>query len=332
MIFLRKRRGWELPESSATSESIYLSRRQLLAGLGFVGSGALLGGLGLGAGLLAGGCGDEAPKAQRDVGHWRDLHRDLYPAKRNTRYQVSERALTAEEQATSYNNYYEFTTLKPGVAELAKDLSVEPWTVEIGGLVPKPQTVDFDALVRRFQLEERVYRFRCVEAWAMTVPWVGFPLAKLIDWVQPLSAARFVRFVTLSRPAAMPGIVAAPQYPWPYHEGLRLDEARNELSLLCVGVYGKPLPNQNGAPLRLITPWKYGYKSIKSLVRIEFVAEQPKTFWNTLVPDEYPFLSNVDPAVPHPRWSQARETLLGGETVPTLPYNGYGELVAGLYT
>lgn len=325
----RPRRGWELSEREATAESLYLSRRRLLRGLG-VGAGLLAAG-GLGGGVL-GGCGDEAGAPQRDVGHWRDLHRDLYPAERNTRYEVPERALSAESKATSFNNYYEFTVDKTGVASLAQGLSVEPWTVEIAGLVPKPQTVDFDALVRRFPLEERVYRFRCVEAWAMTVPWVGFPLAKLIDWAQPLSSARYIRFVTVSRPAVMPGIADAPGYPWPYSEGLRIDEARNELSLLCTGIYGKPLPPQSGAPLRLIVPWKYGYKSIKSIVRIEFLAGQPETFWNTLVPDEYPFLSNVDPTVPHPRWSQAEETLLSGERVPTLPYNGYGVFVAKLYS
>jgi sulfoxide reductase catalytic subunit YedY len=330
MAEIRKTRGWELSEREATPESLYLSRRRMLGRLG-LGGVALAGGLGVGAGLLGVGCGGETAGPKRDVGHWRDLHRDLYPAERNARYAVSERKLSAEDKATSFNNYYEFTVDKTGVAPLAQALSVEPWTVTIAGLVPKPQTVDFDALARRFPLEERIYRFRCVEAWAMTVPWVGFPLAKLIDWVQPLSSARYLRFVTLSRPTQMPGVIDAPGYPWPYHEGLRIDEARNELSLLCTGLYGKPLPPQNGAPLRLLTPWKYGYKSIKSIVRIEFVAEQPKTFWNTLVPDEYPFLSNVDPAVPHPRWSQAQETLLNGETVPTQPYNGYGEFVAKLY-
>jgi sulfoxide reductase catalytic subunit YedY len=204
--------------------------------------------------------------------------------------------------------------------------------VEIGGLVPRPGTYDLDTLVRRLGLEERIYRFRCVEAWSMTVPWTGFPLKKLVDLVQPLSSARFVRLVTAHRPAQMPGLAEDAGYPWPYQEGLRLDEAVNELTMLVTGLYGKVLPGQNGAPLRLIVPWKYGYKSIKSIVGIEFVEQQPATFWNTVQPAEYGFESNVDPSVPHPRWSQANERLIdNGESIPTLPFNGYGDYVAGLY-
>lgn len=339
MSWPRRRRGWERPEATATPESIFHQRRRIIAQLG-LGAGALLAG-----GALLPGCFDSISGVADDGGvggrdghpdagvGWTKRHADLYPAPPNARYVVPERATTPEDKATSYNNYYEFTTNKSGVVDLAPRLTVEPWTVEIAGLVPKPGPVDFDALVRQFTLEERLYRFRCVEAWAMTVPWTGFPLAKLIDWVQPLSSARYVRFVTLQRASEMPGIGSSPWYPWPYHEGLRMDEARNELAMMVTGVYGRPLPNQNGAPLRLIVPWKYGYKSIKAIVRIEFVAEQPETFWSTLVPAEYPFLSNIDPEVPHPRWSQAQERLIDtGETVPTQKYNGYGEFVASLYS
>jgi len=256
---------------------------------------------------------------------------DLYPAARNPKYTVN-RELTPETIATTYNNFYEFdSTSKESPAAMVHKFIVRPWEVEIGGLVHKPLTIDADDLARRMGLEERLYRFRCVEAWAMTVPWIGFPLANLIKLVEPLSSARFVRFVSFLRPDQAPE-QKNNYFPWPYYEALRMDEALNELTLIVTGMYGKPLPKQNGAPIRVITPWKYGYKSPKSIVKIEFVEQQPPTFWNDLAPREYSFLSNVEPSVPHPRWSQATERIVGtNERVRTLPYNGYAEFVADLY-
>jgi sulfoxide reductase catalytic subunit YedY len=211
-------------------------------------------------------------------------------------------------------------------------LTLRPWTVEIGGLCERAGTHDVEALIRRFPLEERVYRFRCVEAWAMVVPWTGFPLRALVEWAAPRPEARYVRFETFHRPSEALGQVLTFWYPWPYVEGLRIDEATSELALVATGIYGKPLPRQHGAPLRIVVPWKYGFKSAKSLVRIDFVAERPATFWNAVAPHEYGFEANVDPEVAHPRWSQATERLLGSdERQPTLKYNGYQKWVAALY-
>jgi sulfoxide reductase catalytic subunit YedY len=250
---------------------------------------------------------------------------------RNPRYAL-DRPLSDEKTAATYNNYYEFTTDKERVAELAQKLTLRPWTIELAGLVGKPKVWDLGELVKRFPLEERLYRHRCVEAWSMAVPWIGFPLAELIKLGAPLSTAKYVRFVSLKRPSEMPGMAEQRWYPWPYFEGLTLAEAMNELALVVTGVYGHDLPAQHGAPVRLAVPWKYGYKSPKAIVRIELTATQPATFWNSVAPDEYGFLSNVDPRVPHPRWSQASERVIGsGERRPTLPYNGYGEYVASLY-
>jgi len=313
--------GWTLPESAVTPESAWRSRREILRGLGFVGAASLLPACGLG--VRGSPFSGELPPSPYDA---------YFPVPLNERYAVTERALTDPETATTYNNFYEFTTSKDGVHLLVEDFEVEPWTVEIAGLADNTGTFDVEDLLTRFELEERIYRFRCVEAWAMTVPWSGFPLAKLIEFAAPTSDARYVRFVSANDPAVMPGVSASSSYPWPYHEGLTLAEASNEMALMAAGIYGAGLPRQNGAPLRLITPWKYGYKSIKSIVRVEFVSEQPATFWNTLVPDEYGFESNVDPDVPHPRWSQASERLIpDGEEVPTMKYNGYEEYVSNLY-
>ncbi len=315
-------RGWEVPERAATPESCYIGRRELLRAMGLLGVAAS-------AGCYLSVDGAEQllqPDGGAGPGDGR------YPALRNASYTVPERPITSELRGTRFNNFYEFTTAKDRVWQLVGDFVIAPWSVTIGGLVHKPLTLDVTQLERRFSLEERVYRFRCVEAWSATIPWTGFPLAELIAHVRPLSSARYVAFRTAHRPQQMPGLAALPGYPWPYSEGLRLDEAGNELTLMVTGVYGKRLPGQNGAALRLIVPWKYGFKSIKSIVAIDFLAEQPPTFWNTIQPREYGFEANVDPAVPHPRWSQARETVLElGEKVPTLPYNGYGDYVAGLY-
>ena len=242
------------------------------------------------------------------------------------------RVLTDFENAASFNNFDEFTVSKRDVWKKVGAYKTRPFTVEVGGLVDHPKTYDIDDLLRAMPHEERIYRFRCVEAWSMVLPWTGFPLSALIAAVSPKPEAKYVRFWTFTDVEQMPGVFNAPHYPWPYFEALRLDEAMNELTLLATGMYGKPLPRQNGAPIRLVVPWKYGYKSIKAVTKIEFVAEKPTTFWSTLAPDEYSFVSNVEPDVPHPRWSQATERdLQTDERVPTLPYNGYEPFVAGLY-
>lgn len=235
------------------------------------------------------------------------------------------------EDITNYNNYYEFTVDKQGVAGLAKDFTTSPWTVEVGGLVNKAQTFGIEDLLKLFPQEERIYRLRCVEAWSMVIPWTGFSLASLLKMVEPTSDAKYVRFETVFRPEEMPG-QKSPFYPWPYQEGLRLDEAMNELVILATGLYVEPNVPQNGAPIRLVVPWKYGFKSIKSIVKIELVAEEPATLWNNIAPNEYGFYANVNPDVDHPRWSQASERRIGElSRRPSLPFNGYGEQVASLY-
>ena len=235
------------------------------------------------------------------------------------------------EDITSYNNYYEFTVDKQLVASEAKGFTTSPWTVEVGGLVNKPQTFGIEDLLKDFTQEERVYRLRCVEAWSMVIPWTGFTLSSLLDAVEPTSDAKYVRFETIYRPEEMPGL-KSPFYPWPYQEGLRLDEAMNDLTILATGLYGEPNVPQNGAPIRLVVPWKYGFKSIKSIVKIELVAEKPETLWSSIAPNEYGFYANVNPEVNHPRWSQASERRIGElSRRPTLPFNGYGEQVAALY-
>jgi len=235
------------------------------------------------------------------------------------------------EDITNYNNFYEFTTDKEGVARLAERFNPAPWTVEVYGLVNKPTTFGMEDLLGKFTQEERIYRLRCVEAWSMVIPWTGFTLSSLLKEVEPTSDAKYVRFETVNRPEEMPGM-KSPFYPWPYQEGLRLDEAMHDLTILATGLYGQPMPNQNGAPIRLVVPWKYGFKSIKSVVRIELVAEQPTTLWSMVGPNEYGFYSNVNPEVPHPRWSQATERRIGefGRR-ETLMFNGYAEQVAYLY-
>lgn len=246
-----------------------------------------------------------------------------FPAERSPRFTAS-RPLTPSQIAGRYNNYYEFTTDKERVAEVAAGFATRPWRVEVSGLCARPQAFDIDELIRAMPMEERIYRFRCVEAWAMVVPWTGFPLAALLDRVEPNRDARFVRFVSFPPRDDAPGMARQSHYPWPYHEALRIDEARHDLAMLATGVYGRPLPNQHGAPLRLVVPWKYGFKSIKGVQKIELTAERPPTFWNRLQPREYSFLANIDPDAPHPRWSQAKERMIDtGAEVPTRKYNGY---------
>ena len=345
MVSIHIPRSWEISANQATPEHVYFNRRAFLKKLGLTSAGLLSAGS-----ALIPGCStstteypsqpEETPTAdpypdgsttEASSQPEETPTADLYPAARNPAYTV-ERPLTPQEVAASYNNFYEFTTNKQQVRYLVGRFQTRPWQVEVTGLVEKPGIFDIGDLVRRMPLEERVYRFRCVEAWAMTVPWTGFPFKALIDAVQPLSAARHVRLVTFMNPEQAPGQKTQTWYPWPYFEGLTLQEATNELTLLATGIYGQELPKQHGAPIRLVVPWKYGFKSIKSIVRIEFVETQPPTFWNQLQPAEYDFRANVDPQVPHPRWSQATEQLIStGEQVPTRPYNGYGEQVAHLY-
>jgi sulfoxide reductase catalytic subunit YedY len=239
--------------------------------------------------------------------------------------------LNSFQDITHYNNYYEFSTDKEAVATLAEGFHAKPWSIEVSGMVKKPKIYGFEDLLKNFTQEERIYRLRCVEAWSMVIPWTGFTLASLLKEVEPTSDAKYVRFETVYRPEEMKG-QGSPFYPWPYQEGLRLDEAMNDLTLLATGLYGEDMPNQNGAPIRLVVPWKYGFKSIKSIVKIELTDKQPETLWNTTAPNEYGFYSNVNPAVDHPRWSQATERRIGElSRRETLPFNGYGEQVASLY-
>ena len=306
-----KFRSVPVKSSEITPYSQYLSRRDFLKAAGIV----------TGSALLA-ACAPSTSTATAPASGMPDL-----PAK------MDELGAPANsfQDITNYNNYYEFSTDKEAVNPLSKDFVPEPWTVEVYGLVNKPQKYAIEDLLKKFPQEERVYRLRCVEAWSMVIPWNGFPLASLLKEVEPTSDAKFVRFETVLRPDQMPG-QTSPFYPWPYQEGLRLDEAMNDLTLLATGLYGEPMPNPNGAPIRLVVPWKYGFKSIKSIVKIELVAEQPTTLWSMVGPGEYGFYSNVNPNRPHPRWSQASERRIGelGRR-ETLMFNGYGEQVASLY-
>ncbi len=239
--------------------------------------------------------------------------------------------LNSYDDITNYNNYYEFSTAKDAVAPLSANFKPRPWSVEVGGMVNKPKTFAIDDLLKMFPQEDRIYRLRCVEAWSMVIPWQGFPLASLLKAVEPTSDAKYVAFTTLMDTKQLPA-EADGFYPWPYKEGLRLDEAMNNLTLLVTGLYGDPLPAQDGAPIRLVVPWKYGFKGIKAIVKIELVDTQPETFWKDIASDEYGFYANVNPNVPHPRWSQASERRIGELTRrPTLMFNGYGDQVADLY-
>ena len=308
------KRGWELPESQATPEALFRDRRRLVKTLA---AGPML--------LASAPLLSRAGRAAAAESPWTDL----YPVRRNDRYEL-DRKVTDPGIVTTYNNFYEFGSHKQ-IWQAAQKLALRPWTVTLDGMVEKPIAMDFDALVRRMPLEERLYRHRCVEAWSIAVPWSGFPMKALVDLARPLSGAKYVAMRTFLDKEAAPGQRQF-WYPWPYLEGLTMAEATNELAFLVTGAYGKPVAKQNGAPLRLAVPWKYGFKSIKSIVRFTFVAERPKSFWEEIQGGEYGFWANVNPKVPHPRWSQATEKLLGtGERVPTLLYNGYGPFVAHLY-
>ena len=308
------RHGWEMPERFATPERLVFNRRSILVG----GASALA--------LIPG-----AALAQRveDLAKLPDPTADLYPAKRNDKYKL-DRPITDEKVNGNYNNFYEFGTSKQ-ISVTAQRLKTRPWTVKIDGLVEKPFEIGIDDLIRKMTLEERTYRHRCVEAWSMAIAWSGFPFAKLVNFAKPLGSAKFVRMETFLDPKMAPGQHLS-WFPWPYVEGLTMAEATNELAFLVTGAYGHPLAKQHGAPLRLAVPWKYGFKSIKSIVRISFVETRPKGMWEAIQPAEYGFWANVNPKVPHPRWSQASEELIGtGERRPTMLFNGYGEYVAGIY-
>lgn len=325
MAYIILKPRWQGDERDATPAQVYRNRRQFIKQLG------------LGAvGIAGAGCASDSNGRGRADGPLdtipADAPRDGLPAARNERYPVPERSVSDRLKASSYNNFYEFDGSSKEVWHLTEDYDPYPMTIQVRGLVENERTVDVGSLVRRMPLEERIYRFRCVEAWAMTVPWTGFPLRTLIEECRPLSRATHVRFVSVNRPKEMPGIDKQHWYPWPYYEGLRMEEATNELAFVVTGMYGEPLPKQNGSPIRLALPWKYGYKGPKAIVRIEFLDEQPPTFWNDLQPTEYGFLSNVNPNIPHPRWSQESEELITtGSRVPTELFNGYGEWVADLY-
>ena len=310
-MLTRTKRGWEIPELEATPEQLFLDRRQWLK-------------------AAAGSMAAASPLSIALAGPaFASAATGLYPAKTNPRYTL-DRPLSAETLVESYNNFYEFGFDK-SIASAAQGLKTDPWTIQIDGMVEKPFSLSFDDLLAKVSLDERLYRHRCVETWSMVVPWTGFPLKNLVDLAKPLSGAKYLRMESFLDTNAAPE-EADPLYSWPYVEGLTLAEATNELAFLVTGLYGKPLPKQNGAPIRLAVPWKYGFKSAKSIVRFSFVADRPASFWESLQPSEYGFWANVNPDVPHPRWSQAEETPLGWiERRPTLIWNGYGEYVAGLY-
>ena len=317
-MFIKHKKGWEIPQSQATPEVVFRDRRRFLTA-GAVGALALGGGLQLGVRPAAADAPSDDPSAK------------LYPAARNDRYTL-DRPITDEKVSTTYNNYYEFGSSKT-IWEAAQRLPVRPWEIRIDGLVEKEMTLGIDDLLKQVQLEERLYRHRCVEAWSMAVPWTGFPMRRLVEIAKPLSSAKYVRTETFNRPEVAFGMKAT-WYPWPYIEGVTIEEATNELALIGTGIYGKPLPKQMGAPIRLVLPWKYGFKSAKGIVKFTFTDKRPVSFWQDISQDkEYGFWANVNPEVPHPRWSQATEEVIGtgGKRVPTQLFNGYGEYVAQLY-
>jgi len=314
-MLIKRKRGWEIPEREATPEHIFEDRRRLAK---LIAAGPIL----AAAAPLLGRAAFAADAPDPSAG--------LYPAMQNLRYRL-DREVTAEKNATSYNNYYEFNTSKDVVSQ-AQKLPIRPWTVKIEGMVEKPMTIGIDDLLKAMKLEERLYRHRCVEAWSMAVPWTGFAMKDFVAWAKPASGAKYVVMKTLADKSSMPGLRQNPFWPWPYTEGLTMEEANNELAFLVTGMYGKPVAKQNGAPLRLAVPWKYGFKSVKSIVSFAFTDKRPKTFWEEVGPSEYGFWANVNPKVSHPRWSQATEEVLGkGNRVPTVIYNGYEEFVADMY-
>jgi len=318
-------RGDDLPASEITPRTVFESRRRLLALV-----------------AAAGAAGSLSPwAARRALAQAPASHGPKLAAALNRAYAVTDRQ-TPYEDVTTYNNFYEFGTDKSDPARYADTLRPRPWQVAVEGLVNKPKVFDLDELLKLAPLEERIYRLRCVEGWSMVIPWIGYPLASLIRHVEPLGSAKYVQFISLADKKQMPGL-ASPVLDWPYSEGLRMDEAMHPLALLTFGLYGEVLPRQNGAPVRMVLPWKYGFKGAKSIVRIRFLDRQPPTSWNLAAPQEYGFYSNVNPEVDHPRWSQATERRIGEDKggggfsalfAPkrkTLMFNGYADQVASLY-
>lgn len=311
-MLIKIKKSWELPDKAATPEGVYLNRRQLMKGA-------------MGAAAI----GAISPLVTQT---YAQEGRAPLEAPRNTAYTL-DREMTPEDVNIKYNNFYEYGSHKRISDAAEKELKPRPWQIEISGLVENPITLDVDELMGKMDLEERLYRHRCVEAWSMTVPWVGFPVRKLLEMAAPLSSAKYLRMETFSDASMASGISSQPWYPWPYVEGISMEEASHDLGFLVVGAYGKVVANSMGAPIRLHLPWKYGFKSIKSIVKFEFVEEQPQSYWQNISEGrEYGFWANVNPEVPHKRWSQASETVLHTqERVPTLLYNGYAEEVSGLY-
>ncbi len=299
-MHISKRRGWEIPARFVTPEALVLNRRAVLGGA-----------LALAA----------VPAAARAAGFAAPLNPTFKPG----------RAVTPEKDVTTYNNYYEFSEDKDCWPLAQKMVLTQPWMIQIDGLVKAPKAIALDDLLKQVKMEERIYRHRCVEAWSMVVPWEGFPMKALMDIAEPLGSAKYMAFTTVEQPKTMPGL-SDPIYPWPYVEAVTVQEAANELAFITVGMYGHALPKVSGAPIRMTIPWKYGFKSGKAFVKVSFTEKRPATMWAQIAPDEYGFWANVNPAVPHPRWSQATERVLGSnERVPTQIYNGYGDYVSSLY-
>jgi sulfoxide reductase catalytic subunit YedY len=326
MPLLRIAKSWQMPENEVTAENAYFNRRRFLQGL--IGVGIAGSSLGLTA------CGKSSSQSELEESLKMPKIEGI---KRNSLFAGVDRPIADEDVAGRYNNFYEFGGGK-NIWLKAQKLPIRPWQVAVSGLVKNPRTYDIDDLKKTFPLEERIYRFRCVEAWSMVLPWIGFPMRTLIEAVEPTAEAKFVRFTSFYDPDITPG----PGFhfgalPWPYTEGLSIAEMANELAFFAVGLYGHDLPRQHGAPIRMVIPWKYGFKGAKSIVKIEFVNSQPATYWNTIDGHEYDFEANVNPGKPHPRWSQATEKFIGKgpglswEIKETLPYNGYGQYVANLY-
>ncbi len=323
MTLIRIPKSWQLPESKVTSQSSYTNRRRFLK---------TLVGASIGASLIPlTGCQQEKTKAVSP--EYTSLE-----VTTNRNFAKVDRPITDELLSSRYNNFYEFGGDK-SIWQAAQKLPTDPWQVEVSGLVSNPRTYDLDDLTTKFPLEERIYRFRCVEAWSMVLPWIGFPMRLIMEDVEPTAKAKFVRFTSFYDSQ----ITTGPAFhlgslPWPYRESLRIEEMANDLAFFAVGIYGHILPKQHGAPIRMVVPWKYGFKGAKSIVKIEFLEEQPATYWNTLVPSEYDFIANVNPDIPHPRWSQATEKFIGAgpnfswELMETLPYNGYAEYVSSIYS
>ncbi|MDB9314174.1 protein-methionine-sulfoxide reductase catalytic subunit MsrP [Spirulina sp. CS-785/01] len=327
-FFFHQRPSWQLPESQITSESAYFNRRRFIKTL-------------VGAGIAASATslvGCQKTQAQNSELQSTYLNLPKFdPLRTNPNFASTERPITDQILASSYNNFYEFGGNK-SIWQAAQNLPTEDWKVEVTGLVKNPRTYDLDTIKKEFSIEERIYRFRCVEAWSMVLPWVGFPMKALMEAVEPTSEAKFVSFTSFYDPE----ITTGPGFhlgslPWPYTEGLTIKEMANELAFFAIGIYGRELPKQHGAPLRMVIPWKYGFKGAKSIVKIEFLKEQPATYWNTIAPNEYGFHANVNPNVPHPRWSQATEKFISEgpdltwERKETFLYNGYQEYVGSLY-